>query len=340
MLNYSMCGDKTNMVASVFLLWLYNKMLDKSRRRWVIQETSTDIKRGSPFFGLLGYEKKRAAIASVALNGIAGERVILPLASAKALLDRDFNQNKVPETTKLDRPWDFEMAQMVGVELLADNKESDDEEKEDDIDEDYLLSDFSQFVSRERSEVRSSGRNRQWMLYAHEPAIDKCLKHADIKRWGSSGLSADLPLWAYRERSTLKRQEYMNKVELILEGDFYTWVSGLDSPEKRLQDPVLVESIDWVVLRRKEEINDVDYALKLGISLDDIDLQEPLRRIDLDTEIALRGLVEAMESRFAKEPSPSLKEKLDSVDADSPSLEETLHRMKLQARYPRLDVDN
>lgn len=327
------------MVASVFLLWLYNKMLDKSRRRWVIQETSTDIKRGSPFFGLLGYEKKRAVIASVALNGIAGERVILPLASAKALLDRDFNQNKVPETTKIDRPWDFEMARMVGVELLA-NKESDDEEKEDDIDEDYLLSDFSQFVSEERREVRSSGHNRQWMLYEHESAIDKCLKSADIKRWVLSGLSANLPLWAYRKRSTLKRQEYINKVGLILEGDFYTWVSGLDSPEKRLQDPVLVESIDWVVLRRKEEINDVDYALKLGISLDDIDLWEPLRRIDLDVEIALRGLIEAMESRFAKEPSPSLKERLDSIDADSPSLEETLHRMKLQTKYPRLDVDN
>lgn len=332
------------MVASVFLLWLYNKMLDPSgKQRWVIQETSTEIKRVSPFFGLLGYEKKivtTVELASVALNGIAGERVILPLASAKALLDRDFNQNKVPETTKIDRPWDFEMARMVGVELLADNKESDDEEKEDDIDEDYLLSDFSQFVSEERREVWSNRRNRQWMLYTHEPAINKCLKSADIKRWGPSGLSADLPLWAYRKRSTLKRQEYINKVGLILEGDFYTWVSGLDSPEKRLQDPVLVESIDWVVLRRKEEINDIDYALKLGISLDDIDLWEPLRRIDLDVEIALRGLVEAMESRFAKEPSPSLKERLDSIDADSPSLEETLHRMKLQTKYPRLDVDN
>ena len=271
---------------------------------------------------------------------MAGSRVILPLASAKALLDRDFNQNKVPETTKIDRPWDFEMARMVGVELLADNKESGDEENEDDIDEDYLLSDFSQSVSEERREVRLHGHNRQWMLYEHESAIDKCLKSAYVKRWGYSGLSVDLPLWIYRKKLPLKRQEYMNKVRLILKGDFYTWVSGLDSPEKRLQDPVLVESIDWVVLRRKEEINDVDYALKLGISLDDIDLWEPLRRIDLDTEIALRGLVEAMESRFAEEPSPSLKEKLDSIDADSPSLEETLHRMKLQTKYPRLDVDN
>jgi len=232
------------------------------------------------------------------------------------------------------------MARMVGVELLADNKESDDEENEDDIDEDYLLSDFSQFVSEERREVRLNRRNRRWMLYEHESAIDKCLKSAYVKRWGLSGLSADLLLWIYHEKLPLKRQEYMNNVRLILKGDFYTWVSGLDSPEKRLQDPVLVESIDWVVLRRKEEINDIDYALKLGISIDDIDLWEPLRRIDLDVEIALRGLVEAMESRFAKEPSPSLKEKLDSIDADSPSLEETLHRMKLQTKYPRLDVDN
>ena len=173
-------------------------MLDPSgKQRWVIKETHTKREKLFSFFGFEHIEERTITteLASVALGGVAGSRVILPLASAKALLDRDFNQNKVPETTKIDRPWDFEMARMVGVELLADNKESGDEENEDDIDEDYLLSDFSQSVSEERREVRLHGHNRQWMLYEHESAIDKCLKSAYVKRWGYSGLSVDLPLW-------------------------------------------------------------------------------------------------------------------------------------------------
>jgi len=64
-----MCGDKTNMVASVFLLWLYNKMLDKSRRRWVIQETHNERKK---LLGLFEYGKERTItteLVSVALKG-------------------------------------------------------------------------------------------------------------------------------------------------------------------------------------------------------------------------------------------------------------------------------
>ena len=71
-------------------------MLDPSgKQRWVIKETHTKREKLFSFFGFEHIEERTITteLASVALGGVAGSRVILPLASAKALLDRDFNQN-------------------------------------------------------------------------------------------------------------------------------------------------------------------------------------------------------------------------------------------------------
>lgn len=261
---------------------------------------------------------------------MAASRVILPLASAKALLDRDLEQGKIPDTTKLDIAWDFDMAQMIGVELPPTEGSE----------ESFHLSQLNKYIWSARYKLWSYESPRERLYHPQEAPIKTYLRNVYDEQWESSGPSVGLLQWFYGAKLGSGRRGYTDKVKSILEGDFCKWVRGLDPPWWRLRDPDLVESIDWVVRRREEAINDVDYALKLGMSIDDKDLAEPLRLIDAAAEVALESLVKLMREERFNEYQLGLAEeenrrKRSRMKREMPSQEETSHRLKLQTGYFR-----